>query len=118
MSCCNESGEIDSNYSYHSRSALFPESRWPLRISARLIEQTKRLSEDELVGYLSIISMLVDGRWPGPSNRNTCFRSSPVFVGTAVPYNSFYMIVVPDYKDIELRLIYSVGVERLPRGLY
>jgi hypothetical protein len=39
--------------------------------------------------------MLSDGRWPGPSGRSSCLRVTLVPFGVEVPYNQFFLVVVP-----------------------
>lgn len=93
---------------------LYGAFKWPVRISQRLLQQFKTLKEDETVGYLTLIRMLCDGRWPGPSNRETCMRVTAVPFGVAIEHGGFFLINVPDYRDCDLRLLFSVGVERIP----
>jgi hypothetical protein len=76
-------------------SDFYYQSKWPIRLSNRLIQQTKHFAEDELIGYMSVIRMLSDGRWPGPSGRSSCLRVTLVPFGVEVPYNQFFLVVVP-----------------------
>jgi hypothetical protein len=93
---------------------LYHTAKWALKISDRFIQQAKHFEEDEIICYLSVLLMLSDGRWPGPSTRKTCMGTSPLFIGSALPYNGFFLIEVPQFKNYNIKLAFSVGVERVP----
>lgn len=89
-------------------------SKWKVRISQEFMKTAEALSESELLSYITAIKMLAEGKWPGPSNSMGRLRVVPLEFSASLPYSGFFLFIVPESpNNPELRMLFSVGVERL-----